>query len=283
MKLRPPRSVPRTSKVASWPRRLSCADYSPDSPTTRTRGSAPGPLPGGSRCPGRGARATTCPFRLAGQSDPALAPRRAENAEILLDRFCTDAVAVEVTHRSARRLFDLSGLAPLREAVRPPRRPEPGRGRGRPRLLPEAPGPELAPPAPPIMRFERPAIENSALDAAMAFAEQTIRRTRHTLAVLRSEGSQLSADDWAAAMPDVEGPFSEWPFGFLKRQGGNKPSFSLTVQHIQRPHSVRRTSGPHTDSSGSYRNSRNRCYSSIERQRGLAISRTAVPTELTLS
>jgi hypothetical protein len=88
------------------------------------------------------------------------------------------------------------------------------------------------------MRFERPAIDDSALDAAMALAEQTILRTRHTLAVLRSEGSQLSADDWAATMPDVEGPFSEWPFGFLKRLGGNKPSFSLTVQHIQRPHPV---------------------------------------------
>jgi hypothetical protein len=236
MKMRPPRSAPRTSKVASWPRRLSCADYSPASPTMRTRGSAPGPLPDGSLCPGRGERATTCPFRLAGQSDPTPVPRRVENAGILLDRFCTDTVAVEVTHRSVRPLFGLSGLAPLREAVRPPRRPEPGRGRGRPRLLPEAPGPEL--PAPPIMRFERPAIDYSALDAAMAFAEQTIRRTRHTLAVLRSEGSQLTADDWVAALPDVQGPFLKWPFGFLKRQGGNKPSFSLTVQHIQHPHSL---------------------------------------------
>ena len=47
--------------------------------------------------------------------------------------------------------------------------------------------------------------------------------------------------------------------------------------------SRRRTSGPHIDSSGSYRNSRNRSYSSIERQRGLAILRTAVPTGLALS
>ena len=42
-----------------------------------------------------------------------------KNAGMLLERFCAEGVAVEVTHRSARRLFGLSGLAPLRDAVRP--------------------------------------------------------------------------------------------------------------------------------------------------------------------
>ncbi|KAA8388713.1 hypothetical protein FKW31_00005, partial [Acetobacter sp. DmW_136] len=36
-------------------------------------------------------------------------------------------------HRAARRLFALKELEPLREIVRPPRRPQPGRKRGRPR------------------------------------------------------------------------------------------------------------------------------------------------------
>ena len=38
------------SRAASWPPRLSCAACSPVSPTMRTRGSAPGPSPAGSRC-----------------------------------------------------------------------------------------------------------------------------------------------------------------------------------------------------------------------------------------
>ena len=43
-----------------------------------------------------------------------------KNAAALLDAFCAAGIAVEVTHRSKRRLFGLTGLAPLREAVRPP-------------------------------------------------------------------------------------------------------------------------------------------------------------------
>jgi hypothetical protein len=119
-----------------------------------------------------------------------------KNAGILLERFCADSVAIEVTHRSARRLFGLSGLAPLREVVRPPRRHEAGRGRGRPRILSEAPDPEpLTAPLPVITRFERPAIDYTALEAAMAFADQTVRRTRHRLATVRTEANQLCADE----------------------------------------------------------------------------------------
>ena len=55
-----------------------------------------------------------------------------KNATLLLDDFCAAGIAIEVTHRSKRRLFGLTGLAPLRDVVRPPYRPEPGRGRGRP-------------------------------------------------------------------------------------------------------------------------------------------------------
>ncbi len=59
-----------------------------------------------------------------------------KNAARLLDAFCADGIAVEVTHRCKRRLFALRTLAPLREGVAVPRRPVPGRGRGRPRTVP---------------------------------------------------------------------------------------------------------------------------------------------------
>jgi hypothetical protein len=48
-----------------------------------------------------------------------------KNAAALLDAFRAAGIAVEVTHRSKRRLFGLTGLAPLRDAVRPPYRPDP--------------------------------------------------------------------------------------------------------------------------------------------------------------
>jgi hypothetical protein len=48
-----------------------------------------------------------------------------KNAAQLPDRFCADGIVIEETHRSKRRSFGLTTLAP-------PRRPEPGRGRGRP-------------------------------------------------------------------------------------------------------------------------------------------------------
>jgi hypothetical protein len=56
-----------------------------------------------------------------------------KNAAELLEDFCRAEIAIELTHRSRWRLFGLTGLAPLREVVRPPDRPDPTRGRGRPR------------------------------------------------------------------------------------------------------------------------------------------------------
>ncbi|MBN9560403.1 MAG: hypothetical protein J0H14_06675 [Alphaproteobacteria bacterium] len=49
-----------------------------------------------------------------------------KNAAALLDQFHADGIAVEVTHRSKRRLYGLAGLAPLRDEVAPPYRPMPG-------------------------------------------------------------------------------------------------------------------------------------------------------------
>jgi hypothetical protein len=112
-----------------------------------------------------------------------------KNATALLDRFCREGIAIEVTHRSKRRLYGLVGLAALRDGVAAPRRPEPGRGRGRPPLHRAEPPP--LPPAPlaparPLTPLERRALDYSDLTEAMAFADDRIREARRTLASLLS-------------------------------------------------------------------------------------------------
>ena len=105
-----------------------------------------------------------------------------KNAAAMLDAFAAAGVVVEVTNRSKRRLFGLSGLEPLRDKVAPPRRPEPGRGRGRPpaikteEVLPLPPLPER-----PLSPIERKAIDYSDLERWMAHADQVIRDTRRAL------------------------------------------------------------------------------------------------------
>jgi hypothetical protein len=97
----------------------------------------------------------------------------------LLDRFVAEEAAIEVTHRSARRLFGLVEMAPVRAATTAPRRPVSGRGRERPRS--EDPPEELAAPTaplPPMSRFQHPPIDYSALEEAMAHCEAVIRTTR---------------------------------------------------------------------------------------------------------
>lgn len=127
-----------------------------------------------------------------------------KSALALLEDLLRREIAVEVTGRSARRLFGLSGLAPLAAAVASPRRPEPGRGRGRPRTLPlvdEAPPP---PPVAPLAPLVRPAFDYSDLTAAMAAVDEAIRRTRRAL-----EGPR---PDPAVAVPDREEPTEVlWP------------------------------------------------------------------------
>jgi len=113
-----------------------------------------------------------------------------KSATALLDGFVGDGIAVEVTHRSKRRLFGLAALAPLRDGAAPPRRPEPGRGRGRPPLLEVEPELARSPMSlPPVTKFERPAIDYSVLEAAIAECEQVVRSTKRTLDQLASVGS----------------------------------------------------------------------------------------------
>ncbi len=95
-----------------------------------------------------------------------------KNAITLLDAFAEAEIIVEVTHRSKRRLFGLVGLAPLRDEVAPPRRPEPGRGPGRPPAIREEaalPPPSL--PDRPLTPIERKAIDYSELEHWMAHAD----------------------------------------------------------------------------------------------------------------
>lgn len=120
-----------------------------------------------------------------------------KGATTMLDGFVAEGIAVEVTHRSARRLFGLNGMTPVRDATAAPRRPEPGRSRGRPPLGSEAEfGDVPAALPPPVGRFGRPAVDYTALEAAMAHCEQVIRASKRALdAVARHDIAQPPSQD----------------------------------------------------------------------------------------
>lgn len=111
-----------------------------------------------------------------------------KNASRLLDEFCRDGIAIEVSHRAKRRLFALANLAPLRDSVAAPRRPEPFRGRGRPPLMSDgAVEKEISPsPLRAAAPLSQPLFEYSDLDAAIAEMDVTIRRTRAALDRLKA-------------------------------------------------------------------------------------------------
>jgi len=122
-------------------------------------------------------------------------------ATALLDELAALAVAVEVTRRQKRRLWGLAGLAPLRDETAPPRRPQPGRGRGRPRRDVEAVAEgevaplQLGPVAvalPPLVVEElAPELDRWLLDAELA-----IGRTRALLdAIAGGRAGAEAADD----------------------------------------------------------------------------------------
>lgn len=109
-----------------------------------------------------------------------------KSALAILEALAADGVVVEVTGRAARRLFGLHGLAPLAAAVAPPRRPVPGRGRGRPRNLPVA---EETPPSLPRHTFvARPAFDYGDLDVAMQTIDAAIRGARRALDDISGRG-----------------------------------------------------------------------------------------------
>ncbi len=107
-----------------------------------------------------------------------------KNALRILDGLVAADIAIEVTHRSKRRLFGLHGLAPLRDVVQPPYRPEPGRGRGRPPIRGFDDDDDLAdapPPVAPLTPIERRAFDYTALDEAMAQLDAVVRQARLAL------------------------------------------------------------------------------------------------------
>ena len=159
--------------------------------------------PGSPRMPGfPNAAATRTPPPRSTCSPPRRCCRRPPSRMVwglsiktgtrLLDGLVASGVAIEVTHRAKRRLFALAGMAPLAQVVRPPYRPEPGRGRGRSPLLVDEP--VLPPPAPPrpLTPIERRQFDYSDLEYWMDYLDQTIRRTRQSLQVLARPGIDLS-------------------------------------------------------------------------------------------
>jgi hypothetical protein len=108
------------------------------------------------------------------------------------------------------RWTSLKGLAPLREVVRPPYRPDPERGRGRPRHDIVDDPPEMAPVPPRALTpIERRAFDYTALEEAMAHADAAVRRARHRLAALKRGEIPPSSPEAASAPGDQEvyGPY----------------------------------------------------------------------------
>ena len=127
-----------------------------------------------------------------------------KNATLLLDDFCAAGIAIEVTHRSKRRLFGLTGLAPLRDVVRPPYRPEPGRGRGRPPLMAEDAIDLPALPSDPLTPIDRRPFDYSDLAHWMTQMDRSIRQARRALSAVAPPTRQHTdvASDPLATLPD---------------------------------------------------------------------------------
>ena len=134
-----------------------------------------------------------------------------KNATLLLDDFCAAGIAIEVTHRSKRRLFGLTGLAPLRDVVRPPYRPEPGRGRGRPPLVAE--DAITVPALPPVPPLDRQPFDYSDLAHWMTQMDQTIRQARRALSAVAPSTRQermWPTIRWPPACPTVRRTRNEY-------------------------------------------------------------------------
>ena len=115
-----------------------------------------------------------------------------KNAIRILDELVKAEIAIEVAHRAKRRLFALQGLSPLRDAVRPPYRPDQNRSRGRPRLqIDEDVSDEPPPPLPPLTPIERRAFDYTALEEAMAHLDAVVRQTCHALRRSPQRGKSL--------------------------------------------------------------------------------------------
>jgi hypothetical protein len=126
-----------------------------------------------------------------------------KNAAALLDGLRAAGTAVEVSHRSKRRLYGLVALAPLRDEVTAPRR-----GRGRPASVVEelaaftAPAPR---PDRPLTPIERQVFDYGELDRWMDQADQAMRKTRRALEQIGQGTAASPPGTKAATMPAAEG------------------------------------------------------------------------------
>lgn len=105
-----------------------------------------------------------------------------KNALILLDQFVEQDIVVEVTHRSARRLFGLKGLAPLAMEVALPRRARRGANRACESIIESEP---LLSTVSPLARWQP---DYADLEAAMAAADQAVRNADIRLKALGLDG-----------------------------------------------------------------------------------------------
>lgn len=120
-----------------------------------------------------------------------------------LDELVAAGIVLEVTHRAKRRLFALAGLAPLRDIVRPPYRPDPNRGRGQPRHEAKEDFTDATPLLPqPLTPRDRHAFEYHALEEAMAHLDAVVRRARQSLAWPASNGVLARATRQNEAVAD---------------------------------------------------------------------------------
>jgi hypothetical protein len=98
----------------------------------------------------------------------------------LLERFLEKGLIVEVTHRSARRLFALRDMAPLRETVQSRANVVAGRKRGRPRAsatVEDDRNVEDTGAVQDFMPIERWAPDYSELEAAIAAIDRLMEKT----------------------------------------------------------------------------------------------------------
>lgn len=128
-----------------------------------------------------------------------------KNAMRILDDLVAADIAIEITHRSKRRLFGLKHLAPLRDVVRPPCRPDQGTGRGRqPRETEAEIAVPLVPPRP-LTPIERRVFDYTALEETLAQLEAVVRSSRSALRAV-VEGSQEMPADTAPARAEPPTP-----------------------------------------------------------------------------
>ncbi len=117
-----------------------------------------------------------------------------KNAIRILDELLAAGTAIEVTHRSKRRLFALARLAPLRQVVHPPYRTDPNRGPDRPRHDIAEEAEAAPPPLPPLTPIERRDFDYTTLEEAMAHLDAVVRSSRQALHAIMVETARNGAE-----------------------------------------------------------------------------------------